>query len=199
MAAEDITTSQMGFLIRHSSGVICAPLSPARASAWALEQMVSSNQDPRATAYTVSVDAADPSVTTGISARDRALACRALAREPRTDSAGVSDVAEENGIRSPGHVFPLRSREGGVRVRRGHTEAATEFCRLTGKAPVGVIAEIVDDGVEVEGRAERMDTGMLRGEECVKFARRYGLRVVTIADLVEYVEATEGKVANGDR
>ncbi|KAL2208168.1 3,4-dihydroxy-2-butanone 4-phosphate synthase [Sarocladium strictum] len=191
IAAHDITTAQMAFMVRHSSGLICAPLSPALADTLALPPMVpaSASQDPRGTAYTVSVDAADPAVTTGISSHDRALTCRVLAAEkPDADA-----------LRRPGHVFPLRAREGGIRVRRGHTEAATEFCRLSGKTEAGVICEIVDDGEEVAGQAVRSGSGMLRGVQCIEFARKWGLKVCTIADLVDYVEKTEGKLpaANG--
>ncbi|KAK1755733.1 DHBP synthase RibB-like alpha/beta domain-containing protein [Echria macrotheca] len=184
IAAESITTQQMAFMIRHSSGLICAPLLPQRTQALALPQMVEHNEDPRTTAYTISVDAADPSVTTGISAHDRALACRMLA----SDQSGPDD------FRRPGHVFPLRARPGGVRQRRGHTEAAVDLCRLAGKKPAAVICELVEDGVEVPGRAVREDPGMLRGEACVEFARRWGLRVCTIADMVQYLEKTEGKL-----
>ncbi|KAK4666099.1 3,4-dihydroxy 2-butanone 4-phosphate synthase [Podospora pseudopauciseta] len=184
IAAESITTQQMAFMIRHSSGLICAPILPDRCSSLDLPQMVTHNQDLRTTAYTISVDSADPSVTTGISAHDRALVCRQLA-----DPASTPET-----FRRPGHVFPLRAREGGVRDRRGHTEAAIDLCRLAGKKPAGVISELVEDGIEVEGRAVREEPGMMRGQACVDFARRWGLRVATIADMVEYLEKTEGKL-----
>lgn len=188
IAAQDVTTEQMGFLIRYSSGYVCAPLSPALTDALQLPQMVPDNQDPRGTAYTVSVDSADPSVSTGISARDRALACRTLA-DPQ---------ARPDSFRRPGHVLPLRARPGGVRQRPGHTEAAVEFCRLAGKTQAAAICEIVDDGDEVSGQAVRSNTGMLRGEACISFARKWNLKVCTIADLVAYVEKTEGKLpSNG--
>lgn len=182
IAAQDITTEQMAFMVRHSSGYVCAPLVPDLTARLDLPQMVADNEDPRATAYTLTVDSADPSVTTGISARDRALTCRALADPASTPAS----------FRRPGHVLPLRARPGGVRQRRGHTEAATEFCRLAGKAPAGVICELVDDGEEVEGQAIFREPGMLRGEKCIAFARRWGLKVCTIEDLVNYVEKTEG-------
>lgn len=184
IAAQDITTEQMAFMVRHSSGYICAPLVPQLTDALALPQMVASNEDPRATAYTLTVDAADPSVTTGISARDRALTCRTLA-----DPSSTADS-----LRRPGHVLPLRSRPGGVRERGGHTEAATELCRLAGKRPAGVICELVDDGELVEGQAILRGPGMLRGIQCIAFARRWGLKVCTIEALVDYVEKTEGKL-----
>jgi 3,4-dihydroxy 2-butanone 4-phosphate synthase len=185
IAAEAVTTEQMGFLIRHTSGLVCAPVLPARARELALPPMVARNEDPRGTAYTVSVDAADARVSTGISAHDRALACRFLA-----DDAGRSAAD----FRRPGHVFPLCAKPGGVRQRRGHTEAAIDLCRLAGKKPAAVISELVDDGAEVPGRALREAPGMLRGEACVAFARKWGLKVCTIADLVEYLEKTEGKL-----
>lgn len=184
VAAQDVTTEQMAFMVRHSSGLICAPLGADRAAALELPQMVTANADPRGTAYTVSVDADHPAITTGISAHDRALACRLLA-DPAATAAS---------FRRPGHVFPLRARAGGVRARRGHTEAGTEFCRLAGKQPVAAIAELVEDGEEVAGQALRREPGMMRGEACVAFARRWGLKVCTIEDLVNYLEKTEGKL-----
>ena len=142
------------------------------------------NADPNRTAYTVSVDAADAAVSTGISAHDRALTCRTLA-------AGTATAAL---FRRPGHVFPLRAREGGVRERRGHTEAAVEFCRLAGKSPVGVICELVEDGEEGEGVGERRGGGMMRRDACLAFGKRWGLEVCTIEDLVVYVEGEDRRV-----
>lgn len=188
IAAQDVTTEQMAFLVRHSSGFVCAPITPSRTEALELPQMVPNSQDVRGTAYTISVDSADPSVSTGISARDRALAVRTLADPSATPAS----------FRRPGHVLPLRARAGGVRVRRGHTEAAIDFCRLAGKAEAAAICEIVDDGGEVSGQAIRQDPGMLRGEGCIAFARKWNLKVCTIEDLVKYLEKTEGKIgANG--
>src|SRR5689334_10285594 len=112
----------MAFMVRHSSGLICAPILPQRTIDLALPQMVANNEDPRTTAYTLSVDASHPSVTTGISAHDRALACRTLA----------DPTATPDSFRRPGHVFPLRAKLGGVRQRRGHTEAAIDLCRMAG-------------------------------------------------------------------
>ncbi|KAF3810165.1 3 4-dihydroxy-2-butanone 4-phosphate synthase [Colletotrichum gloeosporioides] len=184
IAAEALTTAQMGFMIRHSSGYVCAPLSPAILDRLNLPQMVTSNEDPRGTAYAVSVDAADEAVTTGISAHDRALTCRVLA----------DPAAKPADLRRPGHVLPLRARQGGVRERRGHTEAAVDFCRLAGKKEAAAICELVDDGTVVEGRAVHENPGMMRGEQCIDFARRFGLKVCTIADLVAYLEKTQGKL-----
>lgn len=215
IAAESITDSQMAFLVRYTrsdsprtprtlrnpsvntntqstySGLICAPITPDIATRLRLPQMVTENADPKGTAYTVSIDSSDPSVTTGISAHDRALACRTLA----------SRDAQIEDFRRPGHIIPLRAKSGGVRERTGHTEAAVEFCRLAGKAPAGVIAELVEDGEVVEGVPEiRGDNGMMRRDGCLKFGKRWGIRVCTIEDLVEYLEKTEGMsvpVANG--
>lgn len=188
VAAENITTEQMAFMIRHSSGYVCAPITPALTESLKLPQMVENSEDLRGTAYTISIDSADDSVTTGISAHDRALTVRRLADPTSTPAS----------FRRPGHVLPLRARPGGVRVRRGHTEAGVDFCRLTGKPEVAVICELVEDGDEVSGRAVREAPGMMRGEGCVAFARKWGLKVCTIADLVSYLENTEGKIgANG--
>jgi 3,4-dihydroxy 2-butanone 4-phosphate synthase len=180
----------MAFLIRHSSGLICAPMAPHLTTHFDLPQMVSSNQDPNRTAYTVSIDAESPETSTGISAHDRALTCRTLA----------SSSATKDSFRRPGHVFPLRAKAGGVRERVGHTEAAVEFCRLTGKPQVAVICEMVEDGEEVAGQTIRREPGMLRRDGCLAFGRKWGLKVCTIEDLVKYVERMEGKlkaVVNG--
>lgn len=187
LAAEDATPEKMAFMIRYTSGLICTPIPADLAAKLDLPQMVTANEDPKRTAYTISIDASDDDlITTGISAHDRALTCRTLA----------SPKSAPDSFRRPGHVFPLRAREGGVLTRTGHTEAAVDFCRLAGKAPVGVICEMVEDGVEVEGRPERGEPGMMRRDACLEFGRRWGLRVCTIADLVEYRRRTEG-VKNG--
>ncbi|KAL4747217.1 hypothetical protein BDW72DRAFT_18600 [Aspergillus terricola var. indicus] len=183
IAAESITDAQMAFLVRYTSGLICAPITPEIANRLQLPQMVLENTDPKGTAYTVSIDSADPSITTGISAHDRALACRTLA----------SPSARPQDFRRPGHIIPLQARAGGVRQRKGHTEAAVEFCRLAGKAPAGVIAELVEDGDVVEGVAEISgNNGMMRRDGCLRFGKKWGLKVCTIEDLVEYVERMEG-------
>lgn len=182
IAADSITDAQMAFLVRYTSGLICAPISPEVADRLDLPQMVTVNTDPKGTAYTVSIDAHDPSVTTGISAHDRALTCRTLADlNARTED-----------FRRPGHILPLRARSGGVRERKGHTEAAVEFCRLAGKPPVGVIAELVEDGLQVQGVPEiRGNNGMMRRDGCLSFGKRWGIKVCTIEDLVSYIERTE--------
>ncbi len=159
------------------SGLICAPIPSHTCAALYLPQMVNSNEDPNRTAYTISVDASDPSVTTGISAHDRALTCRTLAAQASTSSS----------FRRPGHVFPLRARSGGILERKGHTEAAVEFCRLAGKRLAGVICELVEDGEEIAGSSERRGGGMMRRDSCLKFGKRWGLKVCTIEDLVDFV------------
>ena len=171
-------------MIRHTSGLICTPLPSQLAIALSLPQMVIENTDPKRTAYTVSIDSADPSITTGISAHDRALTCRALASKSSTPSS----------FRRPGHTFPLQARDGGVRERPGHTEAAVEFCRLAGKQPVGAICELVEDGEEVEGVALRKEGGMMRRDGCLRFGKRWGLKVCTIEDLVDYVNEEEIRI-----
>lgn len=141
------------------------------------------NTDPNHTAYTVTVDAA-AGVTTGISAADRAHTCQLL---------GASDAVATD-FRRPGHVVPLRAVRGGVRQRQGHTEAAVEFARLAGIEPaVGIIAEVVDAGEEVEGAGGEMTgVGMMRAKELIDFGRKRGIKVVTIQALKRYVEDNEG-------
>jgi 3,4-dihydroxy 2-butanone 4-phosphate synthase len=168
IAAEDLTTVKCAFMRRYTSGLICTPLSPAVCSRFKLHQMVANNQEPHATAFTVSVDARDPTVTTGISAYDRALTVRKLA-DPAATAAD---------FRSPGHIFPLRAVPGGVRARRGHTEAAIEFAKLAGKAEAVAICELVreEDGL------------MMRRDDCLAFGEEWGLKVCTIEALVEHLD-----------
>jgi 3,4-dihydroxy 2-butanone 4-phosphate synthase len=171
-------------MIRHTSGFLCAAILPSLAAKLELPQMVNYNLDPNRTAYTITIDAAE-GVTTGISAQDRSLTCQKLA--------DVEKVRKET-FRRPGHIVPLQAREGGVRTRAGHTEATVEFCKLAGKAPVGVLAELVEDGEAVEGQAEMEGGfGMMRRDGCLAFARRFGLKVVTIEDLIRYLEGVRAK------
>ncbi len=135
-AAQTLTVPWLAWAVRHSSGYLCAPMTAERAERLRLPLMVSDNQDPRSTAYTVSCDAAT-GITTGISAADRTRTIRLLG-DPAT---GPDDLIR------PGHVLPLRARQGGVLERRGHTEATVDLARLAGLEPVGVIGELVrDDG-----------------------------------------------------
>ncbi|WP_406690248.1 bifunctional 3,4-dihydroxy-2-butanone-4-phosphate synthase/GTP cyclohydrolase II [Saccharopolyspora sp. ID03-671] len=167
-AASGITPAQMAFLVRHTTGIVCAPMTPERADALQLRQMVTDNTDSHGTAFTVSVD--HSSTGTGVSAPDRTATVRALA-DPVTRPAD---------LRRPGHVFPLRAKEGGVLVRAGHTEAAVDLVGMAGAGDVAVISEVVSD-----------DGGMRRGAELRAFAAEHDLPVLHIADLVRYRRATE--------
>lgn len=179
LAAAHADEHWVGWTVRHTSGLLCAPLPEEWADRLDLPRMVARSQDPRGTAYTVSVDAAS-GITTGISAADRARTVRLLA-DPAT---GPGDLIR------PGHVLPLRARSGGVLERRGHTEAAVDLCRLAGLPPVGVIAEVVTD----EG-------ALMRGPGLRGFADAHGLTLISIEDLAEYRRATDGPgpAASGGR
>ena len=168
VAAELMTTETMAFLVRHTTGIVCAPMSAARAAALQLPLMVTDNTDSHGTAFTITVDAVGTG--TGVSATDRAATVRALADETTAPAS----------LRRPGHVFPLVAREGGVLVRSGHTEAAVDLTTLAGLSGVGVIGEIVDE-----------DGSMRRGASLTAFAEEHGLPVVAIADLVRHRRATE--------
>lgn len=163
-AASKATPELMAFTIRHSSGVICVPMPADMLDRLEIPLMTPHNKDKMRTAYTISVDARD-GVSTGISAADRSQTVRVLA-----DSA-----TEPWEITRPGHVFPLRYREGGVLVRRGHTEAAVDLARLAGLTPAGVLVEVVND-----------DGTMKRGPELRAFADEHGLAMISIDDLVRY-------------
>ena len=168
-AASKATPELMAFTIRHSSGVICVPMPAEMLDRLEIPLMTPHNKDRMRTAYTISVDARD-GVSTGISAADRAHTARVLA-----DSA-----TEPWEITRPGHVFPLRYREGGVLVRRGHTEAAVDLARLAGLTPAGVLVEVVND-----------DGSMKRAPELREFADEHGLAMISIEDLVKYRRRTE--------
>jgi 3,4-dihydroxy 2-butanone 4-phosphate synthase len=184
IAASALTPEKASFMIRYTSGYICAPLPAARAAALHLPQMVADNEDRNRTAYAVSVDAIHPTTTTGISAHDRSLTCRMLA----------DGASKASNFRRPGHVLPLQAREGGVRVRRGHTEAAVDLCTLARKSPVGVICELITDGEGIEGKPQFVGGGMMRRDECLSFGKKWGIKVCTIEDLVEWIEENEGKL-----
>jgi 3,4-dihydroxy 2-butanone 4-phosphate synthase/GTP cyclohydrolase II len=171
-AASKATPELMAFTIRHSSGVICVPMPAEMLDRLEIPLMTPHNRDPLRTAYTLSVDARD-GVTTGISAADRAHTARVLA-----DSA-----TEPRDLTRPGHVFPLRYREGGVLVRRGHTEAAVDLARMADLTPAGVLVEIVND-----------DGTMKRGQELREFADEHGLRMISIDQMVHYRRRTESQV-----
>lgn len=171
-AAAKATPELLAFTIRYTSGVICVPMEGQDLDRLGLPLMVQDNQERLRTAYTISVDARD-GITTGISAADRAKTIRALA-----DSA-----TEPDELVRPGHIFPLRYREGGVLVRRGHTEAAVDLARLAGLAPAGVLAEVVND-----------DGTMARLPELRAFADEHGLALVSIEQLVDHRRRTETMV-----
>ncbi len=171
-AASRATPELMAFTIRHSSGVICVPMPAHMLDRLEIPLMTPHNKDKLRTAYTISVDARD-GVSTGISAADRAHTARVLA-----DSA-----TEPWDITRPGHVFPLRYREGGVLVRRGHTEAAVDLATLAGLTPAGVLVEVVND-----------DGTMKRAPELRAFADEHGLSMISIEDLVRYRRRVENLV-----
>jgi len=169
MAAEFATAETIAFFVRHTSGVICAPLTGERCDELSLPLMVERNTETMRTAFTDSVDAA-VGVSTGISAADRAHTLRTLA--------GASTTRHH--LHRPGHIFPLRARDGGVLKRAGHTEASVDLCRLANLAPVGVICEIVN-----------ADGTMARRPDLEVFCHEHNLLLGTIADLVRYRRRTE--------
>jgi 3,4-dihydroxy 2-butanone 4-phosphate synthase/GTP cyclohydrolase II len=165
MAAQCATAEKVAFFLRHTSGVICVALTGERLDELGLPLMVVDNREAHRTAFTVSVDVARRT-TTGISATDRALTLSALA----------NPASRAEDFVRPGHVFPLRSREGGVLKRAGHTESAVDLARLAGLAPAGVLCEIVTE--------DRSD--MARGEELRSLARRYRLPMLSVAQIVRH-------------
>ena len=169
MAAELVSPEDVAFIRKYASGVICVPMTAERLHELDVPQMVSRNEARLGTAFTVSVDARE-GVTTGISAADRARTIKVLA-DPRT---------KPHDLVKPGHIFPLQARDGGVLVRAGQTEAAVDLCRLAGLSPVGVICEITNP-----------DGSMSRMPELKRFARRHGLRVITVKDLIAHRMARE--------
>src|SRR6201987_4100229 len=169
VAASLCTPEKMAFIIRHTSGIVCAPVTPEDARRLRLDPMVAHNDSSHTTAFTVSIDY-KPDGGTGISAGERASCCRALAHP----NAGAHDFAR------PGHIFPLIARDGGVLLRAGHTEAAIDLCNLAGLPPVGVLSELMND-----------DGTVMKGEQVVRFAATHKLRHVTIADMIAYRQARE--------
>lgn len=166
MAAETATAEWIAWMVRHTSGFLCAPMSSEIADRLALPPMTTLNQDPRNTAYAVTVDAAS-GITTGISAMDRARTLRVLA-DPGSSAQDL--------IR-PGHVVPIRAVDGGVRERAGHTEATVDLLRLAGMSPVGVIGELVTD-----------DGEMMRLPEVIGLGERDDLLVTSVAEIREFLE-----------
>jgi len=164
MAATFATPEHVNFMAKHGRGIVCVPMEGCRLDGLGLRPMVSPSEDPMKTDWTISVDARR-GVTTGISAHDRARTIQVL----------INPASRPEDLTRPGHVFPLRAKEGGVLRRAGHTEAAVDLARLTGVFPAGVICEIMRD-----------DGAMARTSDLMAFAAQHGLKICTIASLIEY-------------
>jgi len=172
-AAQTLTPDQMAMLIRECSGIVCLCMTDEKIRSLNLPMMVRENASRYQTAFTVSIEAAH-GVTTGVSAADRTTTVLAAA----SDTAAPADIA------SPGHVFPLRARPGGVLERGGHTEATVDMTRMAGLAPCGVLCELTNP-----------DGTMARLPEIVAFARTHGMPVCTVDDIVAYRKTTEQAAA----
>lgn len=164
-AAEKVTPEMINFMATHGRGLICTPLTENRCKELQLGMMVNNNTDPMETAFTVSVDLRGKGVTTGISASDRAKTIKAL----------VDKETKPFDLARPGHIFPLKAKEGGVLRRTGHTEAAIDFARLAGLKPGGVIVEIMNE-----------DGTMARLPQLLEVAKKFDIKIVSIEDLVAY-------------
>ena len=164
-AAEKITPDIINFMATHGRGLICAPITESRCKDLQLDMMVGNNTDPLETAFTISVDLKGKGVTTGISASDRAKTIDAL----------ISEETKPHDLSRPGHIFPLKAKDGGVLRRTGHTEAAIDFARLAGLKPAGVIVEIMNE-----------DGTMARLPQLVEVAKKFDLKLVSIEDLIAY-------------
>src|SRR5437764_10793050 len=167
IAAAHATPDKMAFIIRHTCGIVCAPVTREIAGRLQLAPMVADNDAIHGTAFTVSVDYRH-GTTTGISAEERTATVRALAN----NNAGRADFVR------PGHIFPLIAKDGGVLMRSGHTEAAVDLCRFSGVEPVAAICELVND-----------DGTVMRGPQVSAFARRHSLKRISVADLIAYRQA----------
>ncbi|MBM6823494.1 bifunctional 3,4-dihydroxy-2-butanone-4-phosphate synthase/GTP cyclohydrolase II [Veillonella magna] len=163
IAAEFATMENINFMVKEARGIVCTPMLAADLERLGIDQMVEKNTDNHETAFTVTVD--HVTTTTGVSPYERALTIRAL----------IADNARPEDFRRPGHVFPLRYKEGGVLVRQGHTEASIDLCRLAGLKEASVICEITKD-----------DGSMARLDDLLAFADTHGLKVASVADLIEY-------------
>ncbi|CAL2083368.1 3,4-dihydroxy-2-butanone-4-phosphate synthase [Tenacibaculum sp. 190524A05c] len=164
-AAEKVTPEMINFMATHGRGLICTPLTENRCKELELGMMVNNNTDPMETAFTVSVDLRGNGVTTGISASDRSKTIEAL----------INKDTKPFDLARPGHIFPLKAKEGGVLRRTGHTEAAIDFARLAGLQPAGVIVEIMNE-----------DGTMARLPQLIEVAKKFDLKIVSIEDLVAY-------------
>ena len=169
MAAQFVTPQAINFMIKHARGLVCLPMNDELVDRLRLPQMTQKNGAQYGTNFTVSIEAAQ-GISTGISAADRA----------HTIQTAVSPEVRPEDIVQPGHIFPLRSQKGGVLVRAGHTEAAVDLAQMSGLMPAGVICEILND-----------DGTMARMPELMKFAEEHGIKIGTIADLIEYRSRTE--------
>ncbi|MCM8568269.1 3,4-dihydroxy-2-butanone-4-phosphate synthase [Gramella jeungdoensis] len=164
-AAEKVTPEMINFMATHGRGLICAPITEHRCKELKLDMMVGNNTDPMETAFTISVDLKGKGVTTGISAADRAKTIKSL----------IDPEIKPHDLNRPGHIFPLKAKEGGVLRRTGHTEAAIDFARLAGFEPAGVIVEIMNE-----------DGTMARLPQLLEVAKKFDLKIVSIEDLVAY-------------
>jgi len=168
MAASKVTASAINFMVKHGGGLICMPVTGKRLKQLEIGRMVGTNTDNHKTAFTVSIDAA--SNTTGISAQERAATIKKV----------IDPEAKPADFNRPGHVFPLEYRKGGVLIRAGHTEAAVDLAKMAGLFPAGVICEIMND-----------DGTMARVPDLITYKKKFNLKLITIADLIEYRRRTE--------
>ena len=168
-AASKITPEQMAFMVRHTSGIVCTPITAEDARRLKLDPMVALNDAPMGTAFTVSIDYKE-GLTTGISSKERAATCHAIANR---------NVVADDFVR-PGHIFPLVAKSGGVLMRSGHTEAAVDLVKLAGLHPAGAICELVND-----------DGTVKRGLQNFAFAREHGFKIISVADLIAYRQRRE--------
>lgn len=166
IAAELIDQAKMAFLVRHSSGYVCVPLSRDRADGLELPPMIANKTDKHGTNYTVTCDYG-LGTTTGISAHDRALTANKLA----------DDTTKPDDLIRPGHMIPLRAAPGLLKERRGHTESAVQLCQLAGLQPAGVICELVKDS----------DGLMMRLDDCVEFSKAHNIKLINIKQLVDHL------------
>ncbi|GKX56871.1 3,4-dihydroxy-2-butanone 4-phosphate synthase [Leminorella grimontii] len=164
-AAQTMTVEQMALTIRHGSGIVCLCIDEQTRDRLKLPMMVPANSSRYQTAFTISIEAAE-GVTTGVSAKDRVT----------TIKAAIADDATSASLHSPGHMFPLCARPGGVLTRRGHTEATIDLVTLAGFKPAGVLCELTND-----------DGSMANGSQVVEFGKKHNMPVVTIEDLVAYI------------
>ena len=176
IAAQFATPEAVNFMATHARGLICLCLTEARCDELGLRQMTDRNDSPFGTAFTVSIEARE-GVTTGISTHDRS----------RTIQVAIDPTKNGADIVQPGHIFPLRARNGGVLQRAGQTEAAVDLARLAGLVPAGVVCEVMNE-----------DGSMARVPDLVEFCRRHGAKLVSVADLIEYRRRHEQLVERGD-